>query len=104
MYAGEAYNVSVTMRNTGNSTWPANSTFKLGSQNPQDNLNWGWNRVQLTQSVPPGGQVTFNFTVVAPGPGKWDFRWRMVQEGVEWFGAFSDLVQVTVKLPPCLRC
>jgi subtilisin family serine protease len=104
MYAGEPYNVSVTMRNTGNSTWPANSIMRLGSQNPQDNLNWGLNRVQLTQSVPPGGQVTFNFTVSAPGPGKWDFRWRMVQEGVEWFGAFSDLVQVTVKLPPCLRC
>jgi subtilase family protein/Ig-like domain-containing protein/peptidase inhibitor I9 len=104
MYAGEPYNVSVTMRNTGNSTWPANSVFRLGSQNPQDNLNWGLNRVQLTQSVPPGGQVTFNFTVSAPGVGKWDFRWRMVQEGVEWFGAYSDLVQVTVKLPPCLRC
>jgi hypothetical protein len=104
MYAGEGYNVSVTMRNTGNSTWPANSLIKLGSQSPQDNMNWGMNRVQLTQSVPPGGMVTFNFTVSAPAPGKWNFQWRMVQEGVEWFGAFTPSVLVTVKLPPCVRC
>ena len=104
MYAGEPYNVSVTMRNTGNTTWPAGSVFRLGSQNPQDNMNWGLNRVQLTQSVPPGGQVTFNFTVSAPGVGKWNFQWRMVQEGVEWFGAMTEVRQVTVKLPSCLRC
>jgi hypothetical protein len=104
MYAGESYNVSVTMRNTGNTTWPANSTYKLGSQNPQDNTTWGFNRVQLLTPVAPGQQVTFNFTVTAPGPGKPHFRWRMVQEGVEWFGAMTDDVEVTVKLPPCLRC
>lgn len=104
MYAGESYNVSVTMRNTGNTTWPANSVIKLGSQNPQDNMTWGWNRVPLTQSVPPGGLVTFDFMVSAPGPGKWNFQWRMVQEGVEWFGAFTPNVVVTVKLPPCARC
>lgn len=104
MYAGESYNVSVTMRNTGNTTWPAGSVFKLGSQNPQDNMYWGLNRVPLTQPVAPGGQVTFNFTVSAPGTGKWNFQWRMVQEGVEWFGAQTEIRQVTVKLPPCLRC
>ncbi len=60
MYAGEPYNVSVTMRNAGNTTWPAGSTYKLGSQSPQDNMIWGLNRVVLTQPVPPGGQVTIN--------------------------------------------
>ena len=104
MYAGEPYNVSVTMRNAGNTTWPAGSTYKLGSQSPQDNMIWGLNRVVLTQPVPPGGQVTINFTVTAPGVGKQNFQWRMVQEGVEWFGATTPLVQVNVKLPPCLRC
>ena len=104
MYAGESYDVSVTMRNTGNSTWPAGSAFRLGSQNLQDNMTWGLNRVMLTSSVPPGAQVTFNFTVWAPGPGKHNFQWRMVQEGVEWFGAFTPNVIVTVKLPPCPSC
>ena len=104
MYAGESYSVSVTMRNTGNTTWPAGSVFKLGSQNPQDNMTWGLNRAPLTQSVAPGGQVTFSFIVSAPGPGKHNFQWRMVQEGVEWFGALTPNVIVTVKLPPCPSC
>ena len=105
MYAGESYSVSVTMRNVGNTTWPAGSTYKLGSQNPQDNMTWGLNRVVLTQAVAPGGQVTFNFVVSAPGPkGNFNFQWRMVQEGVEWFGAQTPNVVVAVKLPPCLRC
>ncbi len=104
MYAGESYNVSVTIRNVGNTTWPAGSTYKLGSQNPQDNMTWGLNRVVLTQAVPPGGQVTINFVVNAPAPGKYNFQWRMVQEGVEWFGAFTPNVVVTVKLPPCPSC
>lgn len=104
MYAGEPYSVSVTMRNAGNTTWPAGSTYRLGSQNPQDNTTWGFSRVVLTQAVPPGGTVTIDFGVTAPGKGTYNFQWRMVQEGVQWFGAFTPNVQVTVKLPPCLRC
>ena len=104
MYAGEPYVVSVTMRNVGNTTWPAGSTYKLGSQNAQDNMTWGLNRVVLTQAVAPGAQVTIDFVVTAPAKGTYNFQWRMVQEGVEWFGAFTPNVVVTVKLPPCLRC
>ena len=105
MYVGEPYAVSVTMRNTGNTTWAAGSVFKLGSQNPQDNMTWGFNRVVVTQPVPPGGQYTFNFGVTAPSPkGTYNFQWRMVKEGVEWFGAFTNNVAVSVRLPSCLRC
>ena len=105
MYVGESYAVSVTMRNTGNTTWSAGSVFKLGSQNPQDNMTWGLNRVVVEQAVPPGGQYTFNFVVTAPSPkGTYNFQWRMVKEGVEWFGAFTDNKAVIVKLPSCLRC
>lgn len=105
MYVGEPYAVSVTMRNTGNTTWAAGSVFKLGSQNPQDNMTWGFNRVVVDQPVPPGGQYTFNFGVTAPSlKGTYNFQWRMVKEGVEWFGAYTDNKAVSVKLPSCLRC
>jgi uncharacterized protein affecting Mg2+/Co2+ transport len=105
MYVGEPYAVSVTMRNTGNTTWAAGSVFKLGSQNPQDNMTWGFNRVVVTQPVPPGATYTFNFGVTAPSPkGTYNFQWRMVKEGVEWFGAYTDNKAVIVKLPSCLRC
>jgi Zn-dependent metalloprotease len=101
MVAGQSYSVSVTMRNTGTSTWTAATAYKLGSQNPQDNLTWGLRRVLLPTSVAPGGQVTFSFSVTAPSAaGSYNFQWRMLRELVEWFGAASPNVAITVQAPP----
>ena len=48
MIAGQRYAVSVTMRNTGMTTWTAaEAQFRLGAINPDDNTNWGTNRVGL---------------------------------------------------------
>jgi RHS repeat-associated protein len=99
MIPGQVYSVSVTMRNTGNTTWTA-PTFQLGTQNPQDNTTWtGSTRVALpgAASVAPNGYVTFNFNVTAPStPGNYNFQWRMLQESVEWFGALTTNVVVKV--------
>jgi hypothetical protein len=104
MYAGGQYNASVTMRNVGNSTWQTGTNYWLGSQNPQDNTRWGMNRVVLPNPVPPGSQVTFNFVVTAPlKNGMYSFQWRMVQDGVEWFGASTPSVTISVK-PVCDWC
>jgi RHS repeat-associated protein len=100
MTAGQSYAMSVTMKNTGSNTWMAASSYNLGAQNPQDNATWGMARVGLPSSVAPGDDVTFNFTVTAPStPGTYNCQWRMVQDGVEWFGAFSPNVAVTVNDP-----
>jgi hypothetical protein len=102
MTAGQSYSVSVTMRNTGNSTWTCfdgNCAYKLGSQNPQDNGTWGTGRVYIPSSVtvPPGTDYTFNFTVTAPSsPGYYNFQWRMVNESVEWFGEYTPNVVINV--------
>src|SRR6266516_2436558 len=97
MVAGQSYNVSVTMKNTGTNTWTSANLYRLGSQNPQDNGTWGTSRVALPASVAPGSQVTFNFTVTAPAaPNTYNFQWCMVQDGVMWFGDFTTNVQVTV--------
>src|SRR5437762_4265043 len=66
MTAGLRYNVSVTMRNTGTTTWSAAHLYRLGSQNPQDNGNWGKNRIYLPKDTPPNDEVTFNFPASAP--------------------------------------
>jgi hypothetical protein len=96
MTTGQSVSVSVTMQNTGTTTWAA-GTYKLGSQNPADNTTWGLNRVNLASSVAPGGQATFNFTVVAPSTaGTYNFQWRMLQDGVGSFGATSTNVAVNV--------
>jgi bacillolysin len=98
MVAGTQYGVSVTMRNTGTTTWTRSALYRLGSQNPQDNGTWNVTRVELpVDPVPPGAQATFTFTVRAPAAsGSYNFQWRMLRESVAWFGAFTPNVAVSV--------
>ena len=84
--------VSVTMRNTGGRAWSPSLGHRLGSQSPQDNALWGTNREQLAGDVPPGQEATFNFTLTSVPSSHATFQWRMVQEGVEWFGDFTPPV------------
>jgi len=100
--AGQDYEVTVTMKNTGTSTWSASSLYHLGSQNPHDNMNWGLNRVVLgeTDEVAPGQEWPFTFTITAPiTVGTCQFQWRMMEEYVEWFGETSTSVAVNVVEP-----
>ena len=94
--SGQTASVSVTMRNSGTATWTA-GTYFLGSQNPQDNTTWGLNRVGLPSSVAPGANATFTFTITAPAAaGTYNFQWRMLQNGVGYFGATSTNVAISV--------
>lgn len=102
LVAGRFYPVSITMRNTGITTWTAagSNPQRLGSQDPQDNLVWGLNRVNVPQLVPPGNSVVFNFNITAPSsPGTRPFQWRMVQELITWFGDFTPEIDYAVHLP-----
>ena len=101
MTAGRNIPVTVTMKNTGTSTWPAGSEYGLGSFNPPDNATWGFNRVRLNAPVPPGGTVEIPFNVTPPAaPGVYNFQWKMVQDGLQWFGEPSENVPVTVSASP----
>ena len=101
MISGSSHQVSVTMRNTGTSTWTSGGTnpFGLGfqsSQIPQNDSTWGVSRLALPGPVAPGAEVTFTFSVIAQAPRTVSFRWRMVQEFIEWFGEFTPDVLVQV--------
>ncbi|MBF0532468.1 MAG: VCBS repeat-containing protein, partial [Candidatus Omnitrophica bacterium] len=105
MNAGNVYTVSVTMKNTGTTAWNEGGQFRLGTQNPGDNTQWGFRRVSLTpgETVPPGGQKTFTFAVTAPSTaGTYNFQWRMLQENVEWFGEVAPNIVINVisTVPP----
>jgi len=100
MITGQAYAMRVTMKNTGTTTWTSGSSYLLGSQNAQDNVDWGFKRVSLPTSVAPGAQADFNFNVTAPNPGVHNFQWQMLQEGAHWFGDLSTSVPVTVNPVP----
>lgn len=102
MTAGQSYQASITMQNTGTTTWTSNALYRLGSQNPQDNGTWVTAaRINLPASKAPGEQAVFNFTVTAPATaGTYNFQWKMVQDGVEWFGAYTLNVSITVVAQP----
>ncbi|MEQ9307535.1 MAG: NBR1-Ig-like domain-containing protein, partial [Marinoscillum sp.] len=96
---GASFTATITMKNTGSTTWTKSSLHKLGSQNPQDNTYWGSTRVELlaSESISPGNQVTFTLNGTAPSSaGTYNFQWKMVQDNVEWFGSTTDNVLVTV--------
>lgn len=98
MAKGQGYSVSVTMQNTGSTTWTSAAGYKLASRNPADNTTWGMNRVNLPASVAPGAQVTFTFNVTAPSTaGTYNFQWQMIKEGTALFGAASTNVAVSVQ-------
>ncbi len=100
MVAGHRYPVSLTLRNSGTSTWyPAGrSAHRLGSQHGQDNTTWGLNRVLLPHPVAPDQEHTFTFIVTAPSAsGTHPLQWRMVQDYVEWFGDYTPPVMVQVE-------
>lgn len=102
LVAGRTYPVTIIMQNTGITTWTFGSSNpqRLGSQDPQDNLVWGLNRVNITQMTPPGSSAVFNFNITAPtSPGTRPFQWRMVQEGITWFGDFTPEIDYAVRLP-----
>jgi hypothetical protein len=101
--AGHSYPVSVTMMNTGITTWTSAgpNPQRLGSQNPQDNTVWGQSRADVPGLVPPGTAAAFFFTVTAPlTPGVRSFQWRMLQEGITWFGDFTPEIDDSVQLSP----
>lgn len=99
MIVGQQYTASVTMQNTGGTTWTPGTLYRLGAISPENNSIWGSGRVFLAagESIAPGQQKKFTWTVTAPpGAGLWNFQWRMLQEGVTWFGAPSENTVVTV--------
>ncbi len=92
---GETRTVSIIVRNTGDASWTAGANYKLGQGDADTSLVAG-KRVLLndTQDEIPtygglfrGRAKEFQVTLSAPAaPGSYSTHWRMLQEGVTWFG------------------
>lgn len=85
MTEGQSYNVSVTFRNRG-VVWRESRAFRLGAAGDSDPFT-GTTRHTISGDVRPGNTYTFTFTMTAPGAGTYTTDWRMVRDGVAWFGA-----------------
>jgi hypothetical protein len=98
MVTNRVYDVSVMMKNTGTLKWTSSGAYRLGVIGGD---YWGIGRVELPYStVGTDSTPTFKFQVRAPSiPGTYTFQWRMVQDGVEWFGVPTTAETVTVRDP-----
>lgn len=98
MMAGQKYEISITFKNTGNSTWGKKDQFFLTPQNSVGNENWPAEvSLEEEETVLPGQEKKFVFSVVAPSiPGSYNFSWQMTQ-GEKYFGAPSENVRLTVE-------
>ncbi|MEE9311529.1 MAG: NBR1-Ig-like domain-containing protein [Planctomycetota bacterium] len=102
MEVSQQYAVEVTVKNMGSTTWKSvgNKPWRLGSEGPKDNKTWGISRVNLPQGteVRPKETYTFSITLTAPAKaGSYSMQWRMVQDGVQWFGETSEKLTITVE-------
>ncbi|GEM_PF-1177584 len=106
MVAGQDYDVSVTVRNVGSSTWAPTGAnpFKLGdftgsafawkNSSAPSLIEYpgivGSQRILLNsgESIAPQGTKTFRFQVTAPStPGVVQFQTQLVREGSAWLGS-----------------
>jgi hypothetical protein len=96
MAPGLTYPVRVAMKNTGTLPWNKANKYRLGSQYPQDNQVWGAGRIELDaeESIRPGETKVFQFTITASSPGASAFQWRMLQEGLAWFGDATPCAEI----------
>lgn len=105
MEAGETYPVSVMVKNTGNMTWDESQQFRLGAIEDRDPFADTRQAIAPGQSVPTNQSYTFTFNMTAPtGPAAVSSRvtdWRMVQDGITWFGeSLTKTVNIVDTLPP----
>lgn len=106
MLHGEYTRITVTVRNTGSTTWRAADGYVLQAESPTGTIRWGRpGYVALktctgdpcfVQIVPPGTTVTFTYYALAPNvSGVYDMQWRMAKNGVG-FGDATSVASVTV--------
>lgn len=99
MNPGQSYGVSVSMKNTGRSTWKqGNYSLKLMNVTEATAKTWSISSVDVNSSVSPGNEVVFNFTVIAPVEGTYNLQWQMAV-GNAFFGEPSMVAPVRVAGP-----
>lgn len=101
MVKGVQYPVTITMRNTGTTTWSAKDGYAL------EFLPWRYSTLRapdrvpldLSDSIAPGREKKFSFTVEGSGV-RVVVQWRMIQEGKQRFGEPTRTISVR---PPAFR-
>lgn len=104
MEPGKTYDVSISMKNTGSTTWQKGN-YKLRLMNQTESISklWGISDVDLGSNIAPNESVTFSFSVKAPEtPGDYNLQYQ-IANGNAFFGEPTANIPVTVtdaKVPP----
>jgi cysteine-rich repeat protein len=105
MAPSENRTITVTVRNTGTDTWPANSIYML-SQDAPTSL-WGQTSIQLKTAVAPGATTSFSFGIKAPATaGTYSFVREMAnQSQMGLFRSYGFCVNTPIVVggPPTLN-
>jgi hypothetical protein len=104
MACGATAQGEVVMRNSGGARWTRAAGYKLGTVDDSDPFYRGGTRVRLgdNDGIETGQTHTFRFELQAPeARGEYLSDWRMVHEGVHWFGgAAARRIRVECDDPP----
>ncbi len=107
MEPGKSYDVTVSMKNTGSTTWQKGN-YKLRLMNQTESMTklWGVSDVDLGSNIAPNETVTFSFTLKAPEtPGDYNIQYQLAN-GNAFFGEPTANIPVTVtdaKVPPVVK-
>jgi hypothetical protein len=101
---GSQFPAAITVTNAGDAWYPG-ARYKLGSWDQPDNLTWGLGRIELDSYLsnwgPYPNHQRVDFTATAPAvEGEYSFAWRMVQEGVMWFGNANSVKIAVAAVKP----
>jgi hypothetical protein len=104
MEKGKTYNITVTAKNMGTTTWTPGDTglsYHLYNASGNQCILWDGTRTYVTQPVPPGQSYTFNLSFTAPNTaGTYQIQLDMIKENVCWFSQQgSPTVWGTIQVP-----
>ena len=96
--------VTVRMKNTGSNTWNSTDNYRLGGVGDGSGIaaQFGATRFNIASgtNVATNQEYSFTFNITAPTtPGTYNLQYRMLQDGVAWFGDTLS-VNVTVHGTP----
>jgi Ig-like domain from next to BRCA1 gene len=98
METGLTYDVIVTMKNSGSTTWkPGEFKLKVSTKGADNTLNaWEVANVELSNDILAGSEVTFSFKVTAPNKeGVYNLQCQLVKDGT-FFGQPTTNVVINV--------
>lgn len=94
---GSTFTATVSMQNTGNTTWSEANFYRLGSVAPENPFGARIFLAPSEEIAPFAPAKTFSINGQAPyAGGSYQFQWQMVEDLVQFFGGASTAITVVV--------